>query len=223
MVYGYIRVSTEAQTVENQRLAITKYCTSHGVEIDDWVAETISGTVPFKKRKLGLLFQKLQPGDTLYITEISRLERNVFSVFNMVLFLLKKGILVYSILEDLWIKDDSDSAMKIFSTAYAAQVEREKIVQRTKLGLQRAIAQGKHPGRCKGQKPIHYKLDKYKDFILSALSQNKSLLNISRSVGTSWSTIHAWCKRNNVKTLTLTERRSMGLKNCRKGKSVSVL
>ncbi len=56
MIYGYIRVSSDKQTVENQRLAINKFCKNERLNVDDWIEETISGTKNFSKRQLGLLW-----------------------------------------------------------------------------------------------------------------------------------------------------------------------
>lgn len=43
MVYGYIRVSTDKQTVENQRFEIVRFCETHDIKIDSWIEEIISG------------------------------------------------------------------------------------------------------------------------------------------------------------------------------------
>ena len=51
MIYGYIRVSSDKQTVENQRFEINKFCEAHHMIIDDWIEETISGTKNYTKRK----------------------------------------------------------------------------------------------------------------------------------------------------------------------------
>ena len=44
MIYGYIRVSCDKQTVENQRFEIARFCRTHGLAVDGWIEETISGT-----------------------------------------------------------------------------------------------------------------------------------------------------------------------------------
>ena len=54
MNYGYIRVSSDKQTVENQRFEITQYCEHNHIQIDQWIEETISGTKTPDKRKLCL-------------------------------------------------------------------------------------------------------------------------------------------------------------------------
>ena len=59
MIYGYIRVSSDKQTFENQRFEINKFCEQQNIFIDDWIQETISGTKNYTKRQLGYLL-KLQ-------------------------------------------------------------------------------------------------------------------------------------------------------------------
>jgi DNA invertase Pin-like site-specific DNA recombinase len=51
MVYGYIRVSTDKQTVENQRFEITRFCKGEKLKIEKWIEEKISGTKSPDKRQ----------------------------------------------------------------------------------------------------------------------------------------------------------------------------
>ena len=60
MIYGYIRVSTDKQTTENQRFEIKKFADKNNLKIDKWIEETISATKSLDKRKLGKLLTKLQ-------------------------------------------------------------------------------------------------------------------------------------------------------------------
>lgn len=50
MTYGYIRVSSDKQTVENQRFEILAFSKSQGIVIDGWIEETVSGTTNYDKR-----------------------------------------------------------------------------------------------------------------------------------------------------------------------------
>ena len=75
MIIGYLRVSTEKQNPENQRDEIRRFAQEKAFQIDSWVVETVSGKTARKKRKLGRLLRKMQKGDTLIVTEISRLSR----------------------------------------------------------------------------------------------------------------------------------------------------
>ncbi len=71
MIYAYIRVSTDKQTVENQRFEINRFAKQRDFQIDVWVEETVSGTRSAKDRKLGVLLKRIKKGDTLIVSEIS--------------------------------------------------------------------------------------------------------------------------------------------------------
>jgi DNA invertase Pin-like site-specific DNA recombinase len=62
MNYGYIRVSSDRQTVENQRFEITNFADREKLQIDGWIEETISGTKSYDKRELGKLLKKNPQG-----------------------------------------------------------------------------------------------------------------------------------------------------------------
>jgi len=52
MTYGYIRVSTDKQTVENQRFEINQFCSKNVMIVDKWIEETISGTKTVQSENL---------------------------------------------------------------------------------------------------------------------------------------------------------------------------
>ena len=83
MIYGYIRVSSDKQTVENQRFEITNFCNKQNLNIDGWIEETISGTKNYDKRKLGALLKKVGKGDIIICSELSRLGRNLFMIMEI--------------------------------------------------------------------------------------------------------------------------------------------
>ena len=84
MVYGYIRVSSDKQTVENQRFEIQKFAENENMKIDGWIEETISGTQNYDKRQLGKLLKKVKENDLIICSEISRLGRNLFMIMEMI-------------------------------------------------------------------------------------------------------------------------------------------
>lgn len=60
MLYGYVRVSTDKQTAENQKLSIISYTKAkHLSEHITWVSETESGAKSYKQRQLGTLIEQL--------------------------------------------------------------------------------------------------------------------------------------------------------------------
>ena len=83
MIYGYIRVSTDKQTLENQKFEIEKFCQKQNLKIDGWIEETISGTKSYNKRQLGKLLKKVKMGDYIICSELSRLGRNLFMIMEI--------------------------------------------------------------------------------------------------------------------------------------------
>ena len=83
MIYGYIRVSSDKQTVENQRFEINNFCNNKKMKIDGWIEETISGTKAYNKRELGKLLNKVQKDDLIICAELSRLGRNLFMIMEI--------------------------------------------------------------------------------------------------------------------------------------------
>ena len=88
MIYAYIRVSTDKQTVENQRFELQNFANERRLVIDKWISEQVTGTKSEKERKLGPLLKKMKKGDTLILSEISRLGRNLMGIMSTVRYLL---------------------------------------------------------------------------------------------------------------------------------------
>ena len=150
MVYAYIRVSTDKQTVENQRFEIEKFARIRELSIDKWISETVSGTQSAKKRKLGPLIKKLKKGDTLIASEISRLGRRLMEVMSILNTLMQKNITVLTVKEKYELGNNIQSQILAFAFGLSAQIERDLISQRTKEGLARRMAEGQKLGRHRG-------------------------------------------------------------------------
>lgn len=97
MVYGYIRVSTDKQTVENQRFEIERFCKKEGLTIDGWIEETISGTKNYSKRALGKLLNRIVKDDLIICTELSRLGRNLFMIMEILNICMTKESRVWTV------------------------------------------------------------------------------------------------------------------------------
>ena len=123
MNYGYIRVSTEKQTVENQKLVIKDYCKRYRLTKVHCVAETISGTKNPEKRKLGKLMQEVKEGDVVVITELSRLGRSLIMIFNVLQFFLEKKVKVIAIKENYELGDNVQSKVLAFAFGLSAEIE----------------------------------------------------------------------------------------------------
>ena len=195
MNYGYIRVSTDKQTVENQRFEIENFCKSKRIKIDYWIEETESGTTPVEKRKLGASMKKLQKGDILICTELSRLGRSLFMVMTLLDECLKKGVEVWTTKEGYQLGDNMNSKVMAFAFGLAAEIERNLISQRTKEALAARRAAGVVLGRKEGSKNKVYKLDKHKDYILKKLKEGRSNYYIAKHLHAKYSTVVDYVKR----------------------------
>ena len=109
MNYGYIRVSSDKQTVENQRFEIKNFCKSRQLRIDDWIEETISGTKSYNKRELGRLLEHVKKDDLIICAELSRLGRNLFMIMEILSLCMKKECKVWTIKDNYRLGDDIQS------------------------------------------------------------------------------------------------------------------
>ncbi len=194
MVYGYIRVSTDKQTVENQRYEIEDYCRSHEIVIYSWIEETISGTKKVDERKLGNLLNKLKKDDILICSELSRLGRNMFMIMSILNYCMEKEIKVWTIKDNYRLGDDLTSKVLAFAFGLSAEIERNLISQRTKEALSKKKADGIILGRPKGKKSSYYKLTKKENQILELLDKGLSKNKIAKVLGVHRNTLSAYLK-----------------------------
>ncbi|MBR6341413.1 MAG: master DNA invertase Mpi family serine-type recombinase [Treponema sp.] len=158
MIYGYIRVSTDKQTVENQRFEITRYARRHKMRIDQWIEETISGTVSPDKRNLGKLLQLVKADDKIICSELSRLGRSMFMIMSILNRLMENNVAVHTVKEGYKLGQDLQSKVLAFAFSISAEIERNLIAERTAEALKRCKSEGIVLGRPKGRKNSLYKL-----------------------------------------------------------------
>ena len=160
MIYGYIRVSSDKQTVENQRFEINNFCKKNEMQIDGWIEETISGTKAYNKRQLGILLKRVKKDDLIICAELSRLGRNLFMIMEILNICMTKECKVWTIKDNYRLGEDIQSKVLAFAFGLSAEIERNLISQRTKEALARKRAEGVTLGRPKGRKtsPEKHKL-----------------------------------------------------------------
>ena len=169
MIYGYIRVSTDKQTVENQRFEILRYARKQHIKIDRWIEETISGTIDPDKRNLGKLLKNVYKNDIIICSELSRLGRSMFMIMSILNYLMQNGVIVYTVKEGYKLGQDIQSKVMAFAFSISAEIERNLIVERTTEALKRRKAEGQKLGRPKGSKNKAYKLSDKKEEIIKFL------------------------------------------------------
>ena len=182
MVYGYIRVSSDKQTVENQRFEINKFCERENLTIDGWIEETISGTKAYNKRQLGVLLKRIRKDDLIICAELSRLGRNLFMIMEILGICMTKEAKVWTIKDNYRLGDDIQSKVLAFAFGLSAEIERNLISQRTKEALARKKAEGVILGRPKGRKnsPEKYKLSGKETLISELLKEGVSKRKIAK-------------------------------------------
>ncbi len=182
MIYGYIRVSSDKQTVENQRFEINNFVTKENLKIDDWIEETISGTKNYDKRELGKLLKHIQKDDLIICAELSRLGRNLFMIMEILNICMTKECRVWTIKDNYRLGEDIQSKVLAFAFGLSAEIERNLISQRTKEALARKKAEGVVLGRPKGSKtsPESRKLYKKKTLITELLANGTSKRQIAK-------------------------------------------
>ena len=182
MTYGYIRVSTDKQTAENQRFEITRFCQTQSIQIDGWIEETISGTKAYSKRALGRLLNQVQKDDLIICAELSRLGRNLFMIMEILHICMNKECRVWTVKDNYRLGEDIQSKVLAFAFGLSAEIERNLISQRTKEALARKQQEGVRLGRENGYKlPIKsYKLYPNRYKIWRWLQQGYSKREIAR-------------------------------------------
>ena len=197
MVYGYIRVSTDHQTTENQRFEIKKFCEKQDIVVDKWIEETISATAALTKRKLGRLLKRIQKDDMIIASELSRLGRNLLQIMSILHHCMNIGAQIWTIKDNYRLGTDITSKVLAFAFGLSAEIERNLISQRTKEALARRKYEGKHLGRRKGFSP-EAKLQSQKEFILQKLDEGVAKQAIARACRVSVSTLNRFLVANDM-------------------------
>ncbi len=193
MIYGYIRVSSDKQTVENQRFEINNFCKHAKLEIDGWIEETISGTKAYNKRELGRLLKKVQRDDLIICAELSRLGRNLFMIMEILNICMTKECKVWTIKDNYRLGEDIQSKVLAFAFGLSAEIERNLISQRTKEALARKKAEGATFGHPRGFRcRPNPKCEKRHDWIVKELSKGTEKTVIAKKLKVSKTTFYRY-------------------------------
>jgi DNA invertase Pin-like site-specific DNA recombinase len=192
MTYGYIRVSSDKQSVENQRFEISKFAMSNEMMVDGWIEETISGVKSYSKRELGRLLEKVQSGDMIICAEMSRLGRNLFMIMEILSLCMEKGCKLWTIKDNYRLGDDIQSKVLAFAFGLSAEIERNLISMRTREALDRKRAEGMVLGRPKGSRSNKLKLSGCERDIRNMLERGVPKTEIARKYGVHRATLTAF-------------------------------
>ena len=204
MNYGYIRVSTDKQTTENQKFEIEKFAVSQDILIGEWIEETISSTKRLEDRKFGHLLGRMKKDDMLIVTELSRMGRNLMQIMKILHDCMEKDIRVLTIKERYELGNNINSKVLAFAFGLSAEIERNLISQRTKEALARRKAEGVILGRPKGRRSSFLKLTGKEEEIQTLLQKKISYSAIARILGVHRLTVSTFVKENGLGVLVTT-------------------
>jgi len=199
--YGYIRVSTIHQDGgrDTQELSIRRKASELKLRIEDIITITVSATKSLQRRKIDQVFEIIKPGDTVIVSELSRLARSVGQMVTIVDKFIKCNVRLVSIKENMDINGKSDLSTKVMITLFGlfAEIERDMISERIKEGVARAKATGKKIGRKKGVLQTS-KLDDKVDQISSLYEKGINTSNVAKYFEVSRGTLLHFLRTRNL-------------------------
>ena len=183
---AYLRVSTNTQDLNNQKLAILDFAQKEGFKIDEFIEVSLSSRRPEQHKQLNTAINQLKKNDLLVVSELSRLGRSLGQVIGLIDLLVKKEIRFIAIKESIRFEGKQTLQSKVMVTMFAlfAEVERDLISERTKEGLAAARAKGKLLGRPKGAMGKS-KLDGKESDIITLLEKKIPKASIAKIMGVS--------------------------------------
>jgi len=149
----FVRVSTKQQETARQLADIATYASAQGWPLAESVQEVISGAKRNRERPaLDELLRRTRRGDTVVVTEISRLGRDTAQVLDLIEQLSERGVCVYVLNHRLatlradGTRDAMAQAMLTFGAEFA-RLERVTLRERVQSGVDHARSQGRVGGR----------------------------------------------------------------------------
>ena len=188
---AYLRVSKETQDTKNQRLAILEFAHAERIAVDEFLELQASSRRSAKVRKVDLLLARLAPGDTLLVSELSRLGRSVGEIITLIDTLVTRQIRVFALKEGLRLTGTQDLQTTVMVTLFGlfAEIERTLLSLRTKEALAVAKAAGQRLGRPRGTLGKS-KWDGKKEEIKILLALRVSKASIAKITGVDRATLY---------------------------------
>jgi len=193
---AYIRVSTDKQDVENQRLGILELVNQKDLGKVEFVEETVSGRKPWRDRAVAGVIDGLKSGDSLVVSELSRLGRSMLEIMEILSICTNMGLKVYAAKGDWSLNGTLQDKILAAVFAIAAEIERDLISRRTKEALATKKAQGIRLGRPPG--PGKSKLDPHEDEIREMLALGVKKKSLAKRLGTTPENLRHWMRRRNI-------------------------
>lgn len=194
---AYLRVSTNDQDLDKNKADILHLANDKGLGKVNWVEETVSGRVSWKKRKIAGVIDQAQAGDTIIVSELSRLGRSMLECMEILSIAAEKKINVYAVKGNWQLDGSIQSRIMAMVFSMAAEIERELISQRTKEALAAKKKNGIKLGRPTG--PGKSKLDAHRVEIEALLANGSTQKYIAERYNTTEANLSRWMKKHGLK------------------------
>jgi DNA invertase Pin-like site-specific DNA recombinase len=194
---AYLRVSTNEQDLEKNKIAILKLANEMRLGNVDFVEEKVSGCITWKKRKIADIVESLKEDDTIIVSELSRLGRSMLECMEIISIATQKHINIYAIKGNWQLNNTIQSKIIAMAFSMASEIERDLISQRTKEALRVKKEAGVKLGRPKGSGSS--KLDKHKAEITNLLKNGATKRFIAHKYHTTEQNLYRWLNKNNMK------------------------
>lgn len=193
---AYLRVSTIDQNLEKNKADILHLTNDKNLGRVEFIEEKVSGKISWKQRKIGPLLNELKKGDTILLSEFSRLGRSMLECMEIISMAIDKGIKIYTVKGGWQLDDTIQSKGMAMVFSMAAEIERDLISKRTKEALNSVRASGVKLGRPKG--PGKSKLDLVRPEIEALLGTGSTQKFIANRYNVTQPTLCNWLKKNNI-------------------------
>jgi len=188
MKYIYARTSTTEQNVDQQ---VAKLQEKHS---DATVYKEQESGKSTDRPVFNELKEKVKAGDSIVVLSVSRLGRNTVQVLEFIELMKRKSVAV--IVDDLGGIDVTSSMGKLVLTTLAAvaEMQRDEILEKQRIGIDRAKAEGKYKGKQQSEKTI--KACEEAINLMTKLDYSK--MKAARAAGISIATLYRYINAENI-------------------------
>jgi DNA invertase Pin-like site-specific DNA recombinase len=194
---AYLRVSTAEQDLSKNKNEILHFANERGLGPVEWVEEQASGRISWRKREIAQLLDRIQAGDNLIVSELSRLGRSMLECMEILAIASQKQINLYAVKGNWQLDQSIQSKIMAMAFAMAAEIERDLISQRTKEALAAKKRAGIKLGRPVGSGKS--KLDQYRPEIEALLANGSTQRFIANRFKTTEANLNRWMKKHRLK------------------------
>ncbi len=193
---AYLRVSTTEQDLEKNKYDILKLANDKKLGNVEWVEETVSGRVTWKQRAIAKIIETAQSGDTLIVSELSRLGRSMLECMEILSVASQKRLNIFAVKGNWQLDQTIQSKIIAMAFSMAAEIERDLISARTKEALAARKKAGIKLGRPRGKGKS--KLDQYRLEIEALLANGSSQRFIAFRYSTTEANLSRWLTKNHL-------------------------